>query len=111
MHVGDLDGASAQGNRNRWDATVTIMVHDANENPLADATLSGTWSQGASGSDTCVTDVDGVCSVTKRNLKGSVSSVTFTVDTVTHASASYAPEVNHDPDGDSDGTGISVSSP
>jgi hypothetical protein len=110
-HVGDLDGASAQGNRNRWDATVTIRVHDASENSVADATVSGTWSQGASGSDTCVTDVDGVCSVTKRNLKSGVSSVTFTVDSVTHASMSYAAAVNHDPDGDSDGTSITVFKP
>ena len=111
MHIGDLDGASAQGNRNRWDATVTILVHDASEYPLADATVSGTWSQGASGSDTCVTDVNGTCSLAKRNLKSSVSSVTFTVDSVSHASDSYAAAVNHDPDGDSDGTQVTVSKP
>jgi translation initiation factor IF-2 len=36
--------------------------------------------------------------------------VTFTVDTITLSGATYAPADNHDPDGDSSGTVITVSS-
>jgi PKD repeat protein len=109
-HVGDLDGASALV-RNKWEATVTITVHDQNENPLANATVAGTWSAGATGGAECTTDGSGQCRVVKGNLKASVISVTFTVDGVTRAGYSYAPADNHDPDGESDGTSITVSSP
>jgi hypothetical protein len=60
MHVGDLDGSSAPAPRNHWNANVTITVHDANENPVANATVSGTWSAGTGGSDSCTNhDPDG----------------------------------------------------
>lgn len=38
-HVGDLDGSSNPGKGNRWDATVVVTVHDANEAALANATV------------------------------------------------------------------------
>jgi hypothetical protein len=39
------------------------------------------------------------------------SSVTFAVDGVAHSSLTYDATDNHDPDGDSDGTSITVSKP
>jgi hypothetical protein len=111
MHVGDLDGASSPSNRNRWDATVTIAVHDASENPVVGATVNGIWSNGASGSGSCVTGDTGGCSIAKSNIKGGQSSVSFTVDSISHASMTYQSSANHDPDGDSDGTSIVISKP
>lgn len=111
LHVGDLDGASVPGDRNRWDATVTVSVHDASESPAADATVFVTWSQGASGSDSCVTAADGLCSINKANLKSNTGSVTLVVDSITHASLPYLAEMNHDPDGDSDGVQLVVAGP
>ena len=111
VHVGDLDGSSRSGGRNRWNATVAITVHDASEGPVVDATVNGTWSSGASGGGSCVTDATGRCSITKSNIKGNVSSVTFSVDTVSHASMQYQSSANHDPDGDSDGSTLTVLSP
>jgi hypothetical protein len=110
VHVGDLDGVGLQV-RNKWEATVTITVHDQNETPLANAVVAGTWSDGATGGAECTTDGSGQCSVSKGNLKFDVTSVTFTVDGVTLAGYSYAPAANHDPDGDSDGTAITVPAP
>ena len=40
-----------------------------------------------------------------------VSSVTFTVTDVSHASLAYQAADNSDPDGDSDGSSITVSKP
>ena len=111
LHVGDLDGSSADASRGRWDATVTITVHEAGENPVANATVSGAWSAGATGSSSCTTNGSGQCSVTKGSIKGSVSSVVFTVDSVTHSTLAYSPGSNHDPDGDSNGTTITVNKP
>jgi hypothetical protein len=92
---------------------VTITVHDQSENPLGGATVAGTWSGGATGRAECTTDGSGQCSVTVGNLKFDVTSVTFTVDSVTAAGYSYAPGENHEDDDppDSDGTSITVSAP
>jgi subtilisin family serine protease len=111
MHAGDLDGLASPAGRNRWDATVTILVHDAAENPISGATVSATWSGGVSGSGSCVTDGTGACAIAERNIKGNVGSVILTVDAVSHPALIYEPAANHDPDGDSDGTSITIPSP
>jgi subtilisin family serine protease len=111
MHAGDLDGAASPAGRNRWDATVAVLIHDAAENPVSGATVSATWSGGVSGSGSCVTDGTGACAITKSNIKGNVGSVVLTVDAVSHPALLYEPAANHDPDGDSDGTSITVLSP
>ena len=111
MHVGDLDGASSPGNRNRWEATITIAIHDESESPVSGATIDGSWSNGASGGGSCVTDATGACSITKGNIKGNVSSVDFTVDNISRTSMEYQSSANHDPDGDSDGSTIVVMKP
>jgi hypothetical protein len=111
MHVGDLDASATTGSRNRWDVDITITVHDANDNPVANATVNGSWSDGANGSDSCVTNGAGQCTVSKNNLKSNVSSVTFTVTSVTAAGNTYNASANHDPDGDSNGSVIIVIQP
>ena len=110
MHVGDLDGSSTkQGTR--WTATVTIAVHDANHNPLANVTVTGNWSNGATGSASCTTGSNGQCSVSKASIGGGKSRVTFTVNNLTRSSYTYASASNHDPDGSSNGTRIVVRKP
>jgi PKD repeat protein len=107
MHLGDLDG-SVRAWKNFWRATVTITVHDASHNPVANATVAGSWDSG--GTDFCVTNDTGQCSITSDKLDHGVG-VTFTVNDVTHATLSYDPAGNHDPDGDSDGTIIPIDAP
>ncbi|MEJ2266492.1 MAG: fibronectin type III domain-containing protein, partial [Anaerolineales bacterium] len=111
LHVGDLDGRSSPAHRGRWDATVSITVHDVNEQAVAGATVSGSWSGGASGSDTCVTDSNGLCNITKANIKSNVSNVLFTVTDITKDATVYQSTDNHDTDGDSDGTSITINQP
>ena len=38
-------------------------------------------------------------------------SVTFAVTSISHASYTYEPATNHDPDGDSNGTSITIAAP
>jgi hypothetical protein len=110
QHVADLDGTStSQGAR--WTAFVTITVHDSNHTPLANATVSGAWSNGATGMPSCVTNSSGVCTVSRNNLRNVTNSVTFTITNITHATLSYNAADNHDPDGDSNGTVIVVNKP
>jgi hypothetical protein len=111
MHIGDLDGSAASGTGGRWDATVTITLHNASHSPVEGVTVAGTWSNGASGTNACVTNATGQCSMTKLGLRTTVTSVTFTVTNATHSSLAYQPSSNHDPDGSSTGTVITISKP
>lgn len=112
IHIGDLDGSSRWSwGTWLWLAEVTIEVHDTNHGPVSDATVSGTWSNGYSGSAECTTDGNGRCTISTGSIWRSHSSATFTVDDVTHTTLSYQPASNHDPDADSDGTTIVVSRP
>ena len=105
MHVGDLDGNSLNNGRT-WTAEVTITVHDPDHNALSGADVSGDWSTGDTA--TCTTDSSGQCTVSLSGLRKNVSPVSFTVTDVSHPDYSYSSSDNHDPDGDSDGTTISV---
>jgi hypothetical protein len=111
MHVGDLDGSKAAVNSRNWQATVTSTVHNASHAPIANATVSGSWSGGVSGSASCVTNSAGQCSVSTGSVSTKSASVTFTVTNVSQSSYSYQSSANHDPDGDSSGTAITVTKP
>jgi thermitase len=110
MHVGDLDSVSTNFGKD-WQATITITVHDTDHNPVSDATVSGSWRSGYSGTGSCTTDGSGQCSVTSGNIQEKLKSVTFAVSDVTHATLDYQRSDNHDPDGDSNGNWIIVSKP
>jgi hypothetical protein len=107
VHIGDLDGERTT-NKNKWTAMVTIMVHDTGHSPVPDATVTGSWSNGATGSGECTTDADGICAVSQSGILKRVPSVDFTVDSVSHGTLDYSADDKHDPDGDSDGTAITV---
>jgi hypothetical protein len=109
MHVGDLDGVSTnQGNT--WTAAVTITVHDANHIAVSGVTVSGSWSGGASGSPVCTTGSNGQCAVSVAGVHKRNGSVTFSVVNLSNG-LTYDSAANHDSDGDSDGTTITVSKP
>ena len=110
IHVGDLDNTSTRSGT-RWSARVTITVHDASHQPISGATVSGTWSNGTTGSASCTTGANGQCTVTKSNLRTSVPSVKLTVTNVAANGRSYSSTINHDPEADSTGTAITVNRP
>ena len=109
MHVGDLDGTKdVKGKSGRWEVFVTVTVHDENENPVANATVTGDWSGDTTGSVSGTTGSDGTVTFSTGNMSGGTS-VTFTVTDVTHETLDYDDTANLDPDGDSNGTTITVS--
>ena len=110
MHVGDLDGSATVKGKN-WTARVTIRIDNATHGALANATVTGFWSNGATGSANCRTSVVGVCTVSKSSISTAVASVTFTVTGVTLSGRTYDATANHDADEDSTGTAIDVSRP
>jgi hypothetical protein len=107
LHIGDLDGARTV-RRTAWRATVTIAVHDEDHAPVAGAGVTGTWSGGATGSAAATTGPDGTCTVSRQNLKPALRRVRFTVTGVSKSGYAYTPAANHDPDGGSTGTRITV---
>ncbi|NNL27103.1 MAG: S8 family serine peptidase [Acidimicrobiia bacterium] len=105
-HVGDLDGSTTSNRKGRWQASVDVAVHDDLDRGLTDATVSFSVSDGTTRS--CTTDASGTCSVTSRRQSSNAPSIEFAVVSIDHATLTYSGSDNHDSDGDSDGTEITV---
>jgi len=110
IHIGDLDGM-VSSSKNEWQAVVMVTVHGASEAPVSAATVTGSWGGGVTGSAFCTTGTTGTCAVSSPQIPKKASSVTFTVTGVTHATSTYTANANHDVDGDSSGTTITVAKP
>jgi hypothetical protein len=100
-------------NGSKWRTSVTITVYGASQLPVAGAKVFGTWSYGPSVD--CTTDANGHCSELSSEFEGSeMSAIGFTVTNVTHPEPlvwAYDAASNADPDGDSDGTQITMCRP
>lgn len=105
VHVGDLD-ASVREVGKRVKVAVEVRVHDSAHGPVAGATVSGRWSNDPT-TVTCVTGPNGACAV-EAGPFAPPGSIGFTVVGVVFQAKPYEPALNHDPDGDSQGTSISV---
>ena len=108
IHVGDLDlvGASQQ---TAWTAVVTVTIHGGGHTPLAGAFVSGSWSNGLTGS--CTTNLLGQCKLSNAAIPKKIGSITFSAVDITHPTAIYRSADNHDSDGDSNGTTVRVTKP
>lgn len=107
LHVGDLDGATTDQGKT-WTATVTVTVHDAAEEPVSGADLAGTWTAATGqGTAACTTGADGTCRVEFSGIHKHDKNATYTVDDVA-GELTYIADDNHDPDGDSDGSSITI---
>ena len=106
--VGDLDRSSTSTG-NTWTANVTIAVHDGTHAPSPGASVTGNWSSG--GTVSCTTGASGTCTISRSGIRKNVGSVTLTVTGVTKTSHTYLSTANHDSDGDSNGTAITVLKP
>ncbi len=105
VHVGNLVySVRTVGAKVR--VSVEVYVHDSSHDPVAGATVSGEWT-GASGSTSCSTGTTPFCVVETKPLTAP-GSVTFAVTGVTSDAAPYDHALNHDADGDSNGTSITV---
>jgi PKD repeat protein len=104
LHIGDLDGAK-DVHKNSWTASVNIAVHDGGHRAAVNARVNGVWSSGSSGS--CTVDSSGTCTIATY-IPISKASVTFTVQSVSLGIATYEAARNHDIDGETNGTSITV---
>ena len=107
MHIGDLDGVRTN-QKSSWTASVTVTIHNANHSPVPGATVNGAWSIGGTGS--CTTDGSGQCILSRTTIPKKTPSVMFTISTATKSTYLYRSVDNHDPEGDSNGTTVTVRS-
>ncbi|GAA0700041.1 hypothetical protein GCM10009104_31130 [Marinobacterium maritimum] len=109
VHVSDLD-ASGINNEGTWTAIVDVMISDAGQ-PVSGVQVDGSWSLIGSGDTTfsCTTDVAGWCRFTNAGIRKRDGSVIFEVTGV--EDSGYNPAANSDPDGDSNGSQITVLKP
>ncbi len=108
IHIGDLDGSSRTVFWFFWAARVTMTAHDTDHNPVAGAVVIGQFNDGSSEFE-CTTNANGQCSV--EGFQWFLSALTFRVTDVYHVDLDYVPGNNHDQDGDSNGTSITVRRP
>jgi len=114
VHIADLDGSSKNvkiwGIR-MWKATVKIRVKNNMEDPVVGATVKGVFDDNPdpeTGTFTCKTRSNGTCSLS--GYQEMRDCLTFTVYDISH-DLLYEPSDNNDPEGDSDGTNITVCRP
>jgi len=106
MHVGDLDAFNERIDAKLRNGGATVTVHDVNHAPVADATVTGLFSWGGSGS--CTTDATGQCKLGVLVPASTLTRASMTIQSVTRLGFVYQPTANHDPDGDSNGTTIAI---
>ena len=112
LHVGDLDGKTTVNTSTRYTIAITVRVHDASENGVSGVSVTGNWSGATTGGVSCKTDATGTCVLSKGNILRGSGTVTLTIAGLKLSPIGvYVPGSNHDPDGDSDGTVISLVGP
>jgi hypothetical protein len=108
MSVATLGGSSANLFWGVWQATVTFGVKDGNLQPVENATVSGTFSDGSTLFE-CTTNAAGRCSV--EGWQWWLNCLTFTISDVVHATLEYDPAFDDDHEPDLFGTNITVCRP
>ena len=92
MHVASIE-LSIKKKGPRTDAIAKVTIVDEGGNPVDGATVTGTFSGDANGTESGTTGADGEATI-KITVQGSVTTFTFCVDNVTHASFEYDFEAN-----------------
>jgi hypothetical protein len=110
LHVADLDATADGFLLILWQAGATASIEDSTGAPVQGAGVRMRWSTGLRRVEgECVTDALGQCSVSTGAV--ALGTVTFEVVGVSAPGWFYVALENDDPDGDSDGTTLTVQRP
>jgi PKD repeat protein len=91
--------SSLSGATNYWSATVTVVLHDVAERPIAGATVTAAWTGAVVKTSTCVTDWAGKCVLKSGTLSYGRYWVTLNVTAVTAPGSVYDSTANHNSSG------------
>ena len=112
LHVGDLDGNTVVNTSTRYTINITVFVHDGTHGPVSGVTVTGNWSGATTGGVSCKTTTAGTCVLSKGNILRGSGNVTLTIAGLALSPIGvYTPSSNHDPDADSNGSVIVLTSP
>jgi hypothetical protein len=112
LHVGDLDGKTVVNTSTRYTINITVTVHNGTEGLVSGVTVTGNWSGATTGGVSCKTTAAGTCVLSKGNILRGSGNVTLTIAGLALSPIGvYVPGANHDPEADSNGTVIVVTSP
>ena len=109
-HIEELSGSTSNLG-STWTADVVVTVVDSAGEPVAEATVLGTWDQGDDPVQSCETDTYGQCSLTSAPIKKNIKDATLAINTVDHPGLTYMRDEDHDPDSLTQGTSIRVRKP
>jgi subtilisin family serine protease len=109
LHIGDLDGSARTVGRT-WQAIVVATVHGGSHQPLSGAIVTATWAPWNL-KTTGMTGSAGTCTLSLSSISSSTKSVTFSVTGISVSGYTYDSASNHDVDGGSNGTTITVNKP
>ena len=98
MHVEAISAATLVRSGGSGTAEVTVTIEDENGSPVADATVSGEFSGDVSGTPSGVTDSNGEVVLVSDSFTSRPGTVDLCVSNVTHATLTYDPGQNADPD-------------
>ena len=99
MHVASIDmelSTRTAGRKRFTKALAMVTIFDASDNPVAGATVYGSWSGATSDTDSGITDVTGEVTLESDKVKNAPGGTTFgfTVDDVTRSDWTYNSTVN-----------------
>jgi Zn-dependent metalloprotease len=94
MFVNDITQTIKRKGKN-YESTAVVTIWDTTSAPVANATVTITWSDAVGGSASGVTAADGTVSFKSSKVK-STGPFTITVDNVTHATIPYNPLLNNE---------------
>ncbi|MCZ7556195.1 MAG: S8 family serine peptidase [Bacteroidia bacterium] len=75
--------------RNNWTARLAVTIKDANGNGIPYATVTLSWSGGASGTSSATTDVNGYVMLSTSSLNKNVAYVDLSITNVTGSNLTY----------------------
>ena len=107
IHIEKLNGSTSNLG-NTWTAHVVVTILNSVGEPVAEATVSGTWDQGDDTEQSCQTDTNGQCSLASVPIKKNAKYATLAINTVDHPDLTYLPDDDHDSDSLTQGTSIRV---
>lgn len=116
VHAGDIDKGSVTLSSTSYSAGYSFLVHDGAHAPIVGAVVTygytSTTLGGAIAVLTCTTGSTGRCGAVAAaalpKQKRRQVTVTVSVRTITVLGVAYDATANHDPDGDSDGTQLTI---
>lgn len=96
MHIESITTAVTRDGSDRL-VEATILIHDDNGDPVSGASIDGTFGGDLTGTDSGVTDANGVAILASDNFDSRVTDLGICVNDVTHGSFTYEAGDNSDP--------------